>query len=222
MSYLQPYGDTMLPVEYTHPTPDGGMNFQRGSVPLALFLSWIQHATSSTRAVNNITQKLYVAQASLSLLPTPLHNDLAVPEYVQKAGKGDIYDSSLWMGLAPTYTPLHRDPNPNLFVQLVGSKRVRILTPEQGERLFGVVREEVNGEDGGGGSKAFRGEEMMAGKERRVLEEKVWGESRVEGVDKGWEAEVRDGDGMFIPTGFWHSVKGIGAGLTASVNWWFR
>jgi len=30
------------------------------------------------------------------------------------------------------------------------------------------------------------------------------------------------GDGMFIPKGWWHSVKGVGKGIIGSANWWFR
>jgi hypothetical protein len=33
------------------------------------------------------------------------------------------------IGHPPTYTPLHRDPNPNIFVQLAGEKVVRLLAP---------------------------------------------------------------------------------------------
>lgn len=75
---------------------------------------------------------------------------------------------------------------------------------------------------GAGGSATVRGEEMMQGRERRVLEEVVWGEGDLEGGQEGVEAELEAGDGMFVPLGWWHSIKGVGEGVTASVNWWFR
>jgi len=34
--------------------------------------------------------------------------------------------------------------------------------------------------------------------------------------------EVSPGDALFIPKGWWHSIKSVGIGVTASVNWWFR
>ena len=135
-----------------------------------------------------------------------------------QAGKGDIYDSSLWLGVAPTYTPLHRDPNPNLFVQLAGRKTVRLLAPDTGEGVYERVKRAVGGQ--GDGKGVIRGEEMMKGKEREVLEDLVWGKRDV-GED-GWEAVVEGGDGVFIPQGWWHSLKGPGEGVTGSVNWWFR
>lgn len=84
---------------------------------------------------------------------------------------------------------------------------------------------------------SMRGLEMMRGDERRVLEEVVWGKddgdqehSTHQGQQDGnyvgasgmWEAEVGPGDALFIPLGWWHSVKGVGRGMTGSVNWWFR
>lgn len=146
--------------------------------------------------------------------------DLPTPGIVAKAGTCDIYDTNLWLGIAPTYTPLHRDPNPNLFVQLAGHKIVRMLSPEAGDRVFARVQ----GQLGKSAFASFRGEEMMKGEERKLLEAEVWDEeSRLgEDRDQGLEAHVCDGDGVFIPKGWWHSIKGVGGNVLGSVNWWFR
>jgi len=146
-----------------------------------------------------------------------MQNDLPTPDIVLHAGKGDVYASSIWLGQAPTYTPLHRDPNPNLFVQLAGVKQIRLFKPEIGRAIFAKVQERI----GGRASATMRGEEMMQGMEREALEKEVWageGEFRA----GAWEAEVESGDALFIPKGWWHSVKGVGEGMTGSVNWWFR
>ena len=63
----------------------------------------------------------------------------------------------------------------------------------------------------------MRGEEMMVGEEMRRLEEAVWGDTDGE---VGWEARLVSGDGLFIPMGWWHSVKGVGEGITGSVSRW--
>lgn len=141
-----------------------------------------------------------------------------MPDIVTKAGKGDIYSSSIWLGHAPTYTPLHRDPNPNLFVQLAGRKRVRMYKPQIGLSIFNAVQESI----GGVAKASMRGEEMMEGAEREALEDQVWKE---DGAHAGecWEAEVGSGDGLFIPKGWWHSIRSAaGDGMIGSVNWWFR
>jgi hypothetical protein len=163
------------------------------------------------------TAKIYIAQASLADLPKSMRDDFPTPELVLKAGKGDVYDSSLWLGQAPTYTPLHRDPNPNLFVQLAGRKVVRLYEPRAGNAVFSKVQEQI----GGSASATMRGEEMMQGEEKELLEKEVWSDG-LDTIGGAWEAELDAGDALFIPKGWWHSVKGLGEGMNGSVNWWFR
>ncbi|OCT52083.1 hypothetical protein CLCR_08550 [Cladophialophora carrionii] len=163
--------------------------------------------------------------------------------------KGDIYASSLWMGRPPTYTPLHRDPNPNLFIQLAGRKTIRLLPPEVGDAIYRDVMSTL-GDDPSSFSTKIRGEEMMVGPEMKALHDCIWGDG-LSGSRHGGPASGRDedededdchyehdyadllrihglettlalGDTLFTPKGWWHSVKGVGPGVTASVNWWFR
>ena len=218
-SYLSGFGDVIVPLEFTRLSTasvakEEEDSFQRAEVPFDIFLEWTRSATVGT------LERLYLAQASLANLPEALKLDLPPPEIVAKSGTGDIYDANLWMGIPPTYTPLHRDPNPNLFVQLAGHKIVRILPPEMGDRVFAQVQNTL----GRSGSAAFRGEDMMKGEEKRLLEDQVWNDTSVldEPGEVGHEAHVGRGDGLFIPKGWWHSVKGVGDGITGSVNWWFR
>ncbi|KFY32734.1 hypothetical protein V495_08794 [Pseudogymnoascus sp. VKM F-4514 (FW-929)] len=157
---------------------------------------------------------LYIAQAQIADLPQQLRNDLPTPELVLKAGKGDVYDANIWIGTPPTFTPLHKDPNPNLFVQLLSSKKVRIFEPRKGQAIFAAVRRKI----GASPTAALRGEEMMQGHERVELKEAVWDAANLE----GHEVTVRPGDALFIPKGWWHSIKSEGDGLNASANWWFR
>lgn len=157
---------------------------------------------------------LYIAQAQMADLPQQLRDDLPTPELVLKAGKGDVYDANIWIGTPPTFTPLHKDPNPNLFVQLSSSKKVRIFEPRKGQAIFAAVRRKI----GATPTAAFRGEEMMQGRERVELKEAVWDPSNLD----GHEVTVRPGDALFIPKGWWHSIKSEGDGLNASANWWFR
>ncbi|KAK4183584.1 hypothetical protein QBC35DRAFT_93393 [Podospora australis] len=165
-------------------------------------------------------KQLYIAQLLISDTPQQIQNDLGTPEYVLKAGKGDVYSSSIWMGLEPTYTPFHCDPNPNLFCQLVGSKVVRLAEPGFGKHLFEKVQQEIGASPK---NPAIRGGEMMQGPERKALHEAVWGEA-ADASSKIYEVTVRPGDQLFIPNRWWHSVKSEGdqGELNASVNWWFR
>ncbi|PGH27100.1 hypothetical protein AJ80_01287 [Polytolypa hystricis UAMH7299] len=264
-AYLDKYAaDCHVPLELTSPVPPNGSSsssedtlensqtedptesFKRFLAPLALFLQWTRTVTTTTNNNNNSTQpRLYLAQCQLLDLPSTLRADFPTPSFVTDTGKGDIYDTNIWLGIPPTYTPLHRDPNPNLFVQLAGRKTVRLLAPDEGLGVFRAVRERIgDGVSSRKGDAVFRGEEMMRGVEREELESAVWGGGGGEEEEQhpassstttpepkekggtpriqGYEATLNAGDAMFIPLGWWHSIKGVGEGVTASVNWWFR
>ncbi|KAF2739976.1 Clavaminate synthase-like protein [Polyplosphaeria fusca] len=201
---LQVHGATIVPLELTR-----AGSFELLNAPLALLLSHMTSAESSD-------MRLYLAQCPLDDLPKDLQADLPTPNFISRVGKGDVYGSSLWMGLPPTRTPLHRDPNPNLFVQLAGKKVVRLMTPAAGNHLYDRVRS-------GLGHAHMRGEEMMVGAEMDRLESAVWDYSEGNGKEtQGWEATLDSGDGLYIPLGWWHAVRGMGQGVNCSVNWWFR
>ena len=207
--FWKKYHDILVPLELTE-IHRNGTTFKRTQAPLGVLLHWMEQATDES------SQRLYLAQCQLADLPQSLRDDVPTPELVHQAGKGDIYDASLWMGLAPTYTPLHRDPNPNLFLQLAGRKVVRLFPPNVGASIFAVVQEKL----GHNASSTFRGEEMMQGAEKELLEQEVW--DRKHNHQDEFEAILDHGEALFIPLGWWHSIKGVGKGVTASVNWWFR
>ena len=218
-AYLSQFGNSIVPLEFTRLFSDpanvqADSSFQRADAPLQIFLDWAEYAQVET------LERLYLAQASFGCLPERMIRDLPTPELVTNAGTGDIYDTNIWMGIPPTYTPLHRDPNPNLFVQLAGRKILRLLPPDAGEKMFAQVQTFL----GQRGSAVFRGEEMMKGEEKRLLENLIWSDAPPshEIGTFGYEAHVDRGDGLFIPKGWWHSIKGVGKGVTGSVNWWFR
>ena len=211
-SYLVQFADAMVPLECSSISQVGeqDVSFKRSEAPLSLFLRWAESADACSR------QRLYLAQASFSDLPAGMRDDLPTPEIVLYAGKGDVYDTNLWLGVAPTYTPLHKDPNPNLFVQLVGRKVVRLLPPEVGREIFSNVQAAL----GRNASDKFRGDEMMQGEEKKLLENQIWGDDRVNGGSAifGLEALLNSGEGLFIPKGWWHSIKGVGTGINGSVS----
>lgn len=229
--------ETQLPPDYK----SGSQIKQilRFRAPLALLNAAIKFNTA--KAVNsNIMasiRKLYIGQLPVNHLPKELQADVPVPRIVKTAGKGDIYDSSVWLGLEPTYTPLHRDPNPNLFVQLCSSKVVRLLPPASGDQMFSTVQQYLGNKTG---NSRVRGLEMMVGPEADFMFKAIWWDKEWAGTVPGSTIELEDelaalkatmqeatldpGDALFIPKGWWHSVKSrfIDGRLNGSVNWWFR
>ncbi|KAF2120971.1 hypothetical protein BDV96DRAFT_641610 [Lophiotrema nucula] len=196
--YLRRYESTTVPLELARP-----QSFERFEAPLALLLA---HMPSS----DYLDFRLYLAQCPLSDLPPEMQADLPTPDIVREIGKGDIYGSSLWMGKPPTRTPLHRDPNPNLFVQLAGKKVVRLMDPDIGRTLYESTR-------AGAGHANMRGEEMMVGEEAERLENAVWGDNEdSDTTASGWEAHLESGQALYVPLGYWHAVRGVGRGVNAS------
>ncbi|KAL8336249.1 hypothetical protein RB601_000188 [Gaeumannomyces tritici] len=198
----------------------GGPRVVRFEAPLRLlFLASAFNCARSRARGSTPLCRLYIAQAPISDLPLELQEDLPVPELVLQAGKGDVYGTSIWMGLAPTYSPWHRDPNPNLFHQLYGGKTFRIMPPAPGEQLF----REVQSRNGLVSNPRIRSMGMFQGAEASALREAIWGPTsgHLPGL---LEARLRPGTSLFLPGGWWHSVQSeSGDGmLNASVNFWFR
>ncbi|KAK4164593.1 hypothetical protein QBC43DRAFT_48859 [Cladorrhinum sp. PSN259] len=199
------------------------VRFLRFDAPLALLSAGLEYNSRCCPEEIPLTQ-LYIAQAPISNLPPVLKADLGggPSSILSCLGRGDIYNSSIWLGLEPTYTPWHRDPNPNLFVQLRGRKAVRLMPPNRGRNLYERVQAELKQTPS---SWRIRGEEMMQGAERNALFKAVWDPSSP-GTGLS-QAVLGPCDVMYLPKGWWHSVRSEGAqafagGLNASVNWWFR
>ncbi|KAF5027625.1 hypothetical protein F66182_251 [Fusarium sp. NRRL 66182] len=186
--------------------------------PLRLLYKALEFNQSLSKEEKEEPLRLYIAQSSLSDLPPELQKDVPTPELIRRVGKGDVYSSSIWLGTEPTYTPLHRDPNPNLFCQLCSSKVIRLMAPKTGDMLYSRVQTRLQKQ----GNSRIRTEDMMQGEEREALFDAVWGEGSLPKAT--YEAHLGRGDALFIPNGWWHSVKSLGdcGHLNGSVNWWFR
>ncbi|KAF2428848.1 Clavaminate synthase-like protein [Tothia fuscella] len=233
--YFDSQPDVSVPLERTTNVPlqdseqEAKGIFERLEAPLSLFTAWTTKKLLNPSVFEPNTS-LYLAQCDLPSLPPQLQLDLPPLKLVLEAGKGDIYASSLWMGVPPTNTPLHRDPNPNLLIQLAGRKVVRMIRPQFGRAVYQHTRQicaEVEGSQFSGGD--IRGDEMMVGLERNILDDFMWNDGHESSRDvvevEGYDTTLEAGDGVFIPKGWWHSVRGVGTaedGINASVNWWFR
>lgn len=223
--YFVPFESTFVPLEITRTLSRDAADckFEKIEAPLKVLLN-------SLSSIDSQAISIYLAQHDLRDLPTQLRDDLPTPSLVRSAGKGDLYSSSLWMGKAPTYTPLHRDPNPNLFMQIAGTKSIRSFRPELGDAIFDLANKLLERQDqiSPNRSVALRGNEMMQGPERRLLHDLVWPNTDMSSTQQAvsilrhaHDATLQAGEALFIPKGWWHSVKGAG-NINASANWWFR
>ncbi|KAF3932091.1 hypothetical protein ABW20_dc0106265 [Dactylellina cionopaga] len=101
----------------------------------------------------------------------------------------DIYSSSLWFSRSSpaTTTPLHRDPNDNLFVQLASEKVIRCIPPNIGDALFRYLSAE--GKIGSIDPRGRIRDDLLNREETSILDAIIWGD------DKG-----ANGDDTFMTT----------------------
>ncbi|KAK8062807.1 cupin-like domain-containing protein [Apiospora hydei] len=215
MSWLQ--GDKTLNSAPDSPGKENQTRFSQFTAPIGL-LSKAMEFNAQQKDSKMRYKRLYIAQMPINELPPELQLDLEAPKLLRcPATPCDVYNTSIWLGLEPTYTPWHRDPNPNFFMQLVGQKTLRLLPPGPGGNVFMQVQNAI----GSASNSRIRGTEMMEGPERAALHDAVWGVDAPKDVQ---EATLGPHDCLFIPKGWWHSVKSVreDGHLNASVNWWFR
>lgn len=220
--YLRTYGNRIVPVEISkgatsYASRDAGSRFEQVEIPLELFVNFIAQSEANVR--QNIPHdeiKVYLAQHALFDTIPELYDDVCsprsfvrsersgrqlVPKYAT-SGKGDIYSINAWLGLS-THTPLHQDPYHNLFVQLFGSKMVRMF-PESARDQLDMQTDVL-----------LKNTSNIAD----VFEDSI--SAGLSDSASGFEGHLESGDGLYIPQGWIHSFKG-GKGISGSVNWWFR
>ena len=142
---------------------------------------------------------VYIAQHNwLHQLPE-LENDFEVPELCDLF----LYEAlscaliHFWFGMAGTLTPLHFDKHDNFFCQIVGVKKVILVSPEYNNRLSG------------GSSSSSNNTCSLKTDELKTLLQSIPHETVL----------VSAGQTLFIPKGWWHQVEAVT--FSISISFWF-
>lgn len=139
--------------------------------------------------------------ARVDELPATWRERIATPAYCADA---PWLSRKLWLSPAGTVTVLHRDLADNIHVQLLGSKRFTLIDARESPRLYP--------------NRLFDGMPNGCRVDPEAPDYDRY--PRFRGVPMA-RAELRPGDGIYIPRGMWHHVRALEDSL--SVNfWWAR
>ncbi|PWN30093.1 Clavaminate synthase-like protein [Jaminaea rosea] len=159
----------------------------------------------------------YVAQQDLlALSPTLAKQCPSLPHTtVGPRGDQEQWRTNTWVGPRGTFTPIHRDPYENIFVQVVGKKRFHVFPPaaqpylylEKGGRQQNTSTVPTE-------NYLLRGvDEGQRQKDFPLLNEAA---KQAEAAN----VTLEPGDALFLPRGWFHCVASLTT--SASVNFWFR
>ena len=126
--------------------------------------------------------------------------DISIPEYCCLGNNIDP-DVNAWFGPEGTISPLHQDPKSNLLCQVVGSKYVKLCSPEQSEYLYpneGVL------------SNTSQIDAECLDIHRFPLISKARFEHAV----------LQPGEMLYIPPKHWHYVRSLS--ISFSVSFWWQ
>ncbi|KAI1763743.1 Clavaminate synthase-like protein [Hypoxylon sp. FL1150] len=183
--------------------------------------------TISSSSVRSSTA--YLAQHPLFTQLPSLRNDILIPDYCYTAPPPHPTDPSIdrpeldepllnaWFGPPGTITPLHNDPYHNILTQVVGRKYVRLYSPLDTQEMQARGRE--HGVEMGNTSLMDVG--VVEGWD-------TWSENHDQHVQEDLDAFkkvpfldciLEPGDALYIPTGWWHYVRGLSVSFSVSF-WW--
>jgi lysine-specific demethylase 8 len=152
-------------------------------------------------------QLLYLAQNDLSMFGG-LSKDITIPSYCVdgRLGHGRLYNVMLWLGPRGCLSPLHYDPLDNLLIQVVGRKRVALLSKDADAACVYA-----------GESHDQQTNTSAVDVESPDLERFP----RFESVRKHLQSTVLEpGDVLYVPSKWWHHVRSLD--WSVSVNVWWR
>lgn len=135
----------------------------------------------------------------LAVLPE-LAEDLEIPVFVNR---DTLFEVNYWTGYPGASSNLHFDLVDNLLTMVTGQKKLMLFAPDQTKNLY---------------PPAMIG---SAGIHSPVdVKDPDYGAYPLYADASYWRVELNPGDGLFMPSGWWHYVHS--QGFNQAVNFWWR
>ncbi len=127
-----------------------------------------------------------VNQAALA----PLHDDIdGLPEYLDPSERGRMF---FWLGPAGTVTPVHHDLTNNFMAQVVGRKRIQLISPSHLPLLYNDFH-------------------CYSAVDLDNIDTDRYPQFRDVRIE---EVILEPGELLFLPVGWWHHVVGLDVTIT--------
>ncbi|MGH0128117.1 UNVERIFIED_CONTAM: hypothetical protein FKN15_033217 [Acipenser sinensis] len=153
-----------------------------------------------SRSTSALAEELFI----INKLPTipELKRDICIPDYCC-LGEGDEEDITInaWFGPGGTVSPLHQDPQNNFLAQVVGSKYIRLYSPDETEKLYPHQ------------SQLLHNTSQVEVENPDLQRFPDFAKAQFQ------ECVLHPGEVLFIPVKYWHYVRSLEISFSVSF-WW--
>jgi len=164
-----------------------------------MFAQAIELITSASGA----ELKYYIQQRSIAEEFPELLPELELPALIDSSK--EVHVANLWFGSAGCKSPLHFDESENFLTQVFGFKRVTLYPPSCGPNLYPALGDrhphcsQVN---------IFKPDLVRFPRYADAASSEV-------------RCNLRPGDMLYIPKGWWHAVESVDVSISVNI-WWGR